>query len=157
MGRGAGLALVCGLVLALTMAAAAQGYQPCLGCAEHVELRTRWHRTFAMELEAESVLIAEHLAVEAEGRRYGLCESNVLLRSATAINGCHPFSLKRALLVATPIEILAFTSPAWGLGRAGHPNLALSLQLVPMLLHGWAIRHTLEAVHRRQRQIALLQ
>lgn len=144
-------------VLVLTGWAAAQAYQPCLGCAEHQELRTRWHRNFALELSVESVLVAEHYAVEAEGRRFGLCESNVLLRSPQEINGCHPFSLTRAMLIAMPIEVLAFTSPAWGLARAGHPHLGLSLELVPMLLHGWAIRHTIEALHRQQREMALLQ
>ncbi|HZT72319.1 MAG TPA: hypothetical protein VE996_01555 [Terriglobales bacterium] len=152
-----GLARALALALALAAAAGAQTYQPCLGCAEHRELTTRWHRPFAIELETESVLIAEHYAAEAKGRRFGLCESNILLRSSTAMNGCHPFSLKRAMLVATPLEILAFTSPAWGLGRAGHTHWALALQAVPMLLHAWAIRHTWEAIHRRQRQIALLQ
>lgn len=144
-------------VLLLSALASAQAYQPCLGCAEHEELRTRWHRNFALQLEGESMLVAEHFAVEDEGRRFGLCENNILLRSPTAINGCHPFSLSRAMFLALPLEVLVFTSPAWALARAGHPQIALVWESVPMALHGWAIRHTIEAIHRRQRNVALLQ
>lgn len=146
------------LVLLLAAAACAQepaGYQPCLGCAEHEELQHNWHRPFILELATESVLIASHFAVEARARRDGLCESNIFLRGPAVPGGCHPFSLTRALLVATPLELLVFTSPAWALARAGHPKLGLALEAVPMTLHALAIGHTLAAIHSHQREQAL--
>lgn len=131
------------------------GYRACLGCAAHQELMHNWHRPFILELATESVLIAGHFAVEVRARRDGLCESNIFLRGPAVPGGCHPFSLTRALLIATPLELLVFTSPAWALARAGHPRLGLSLQAVPMVLHALAIGHTLAAIHSHQREQAL--
>ncbi|MGH9536102.1 MAG: hypothetical protein ACRD2E_14730 [Terriglobales bacterium] len=142
-------------MLLLSAACAQAGYQPCLGCAEHEELRHSWHRPFIVELATESVLIASHFAVEVRARRDGLCESNILLRGPALPGGCHPFSLSRALLVATPLELLVFTSPAWALARAGHPKWALMLEAAPMTLHALAIGNTLAAIHSHQREQAL--
>ncbi|MGH9526477.1 MAG: hypothetical protein ACRD2F_07390, partial [Terriglobales bacterium] len=136
-------------------AQAQNGYQACLGCAEHVELQQTWHRPFLLELVTESVLIASHFAVEVQARRDGLCETNIFLRGPALPGGCHPFSLTRALLIATPLELLVFTSPAWALARAGHPKLGLVLEAVPMTLHALAIGHTLAAIHSYQREQAV--
>ena len=141
--------------LLVSTAQAQAGYRPCLGCAEHEEIRHNWHRPFLVELATESVLIASHFAVEADARGQGLCESNILLRGPALPDGCHPFSLTRALLIATPLEILVFTSPAWALARAGHPHLGLMLEAVPMTLHALAIGDTLAAIHSHQREQAL--
>ena len=141
--------------LLIPNAQAQAGYRPCLGSAEHKEIRHNWHRPFILELATESVLIAAHFAVEADARGQGLCESNILLRGPALPDGCHPFSLTRALLVATPLEILVFTSPAWALARAGHPHLGLMLEAVPMTLHALAIGDTLAAIHSHPREQAL--
>ncbi len=144
------------LLLLLPLRLAAQRYQPCLGCAEHVEYTHRWHRPFLAMLAAEVVLAGENFALEAHARHLGLCEADPLIRNPIAVNHCHYFSWKRALLIEAPIEAAAFVSPAWGLARSGHARWGLSWQLVPMIAHAWAIRRTAEAIHRWNREQSLL-
>ena len=154
--RGAwvGVALWAGLAAARPAAAQA-GYTPCLGCAEHTELQVRWHRPFWMELAGEGVAMADHFRLERQAAHLGLCESDPLIRSPLAINGCHQFSLKRAWLIEAPLEVAAFTSPAWGLERRGHPRWAMVLELVPIVYHTLSARATTEAIHTWQRQLFL--
>ncbi|MGH9394939.1 MAG: hypothetical protein ACRD1E_12265, partial [Terriglobales bacterium] len=161
---GGAAALAAALLLAvLGPAAAAQtttafteGYTPCLGCAEHEAMRTRWRRPFLLEMEAAGLTMFTHFQVENEARRMGLCESDVLIRSALAVAGCHSYSARRAWLIEAPLEVVAFTSPAWGLERRGHPRWALALELVPMAYHGLSSRATVEAIHQYQRLEFLL-
>ncbi|MGH9394507.1 MAG: hypothetical protein ACRD1E_10090, partial [Terriglobales bacterium] len=93
------------------------GYTPCLGCAEHQEMQVRWHRPFLTALAGESVVMFNHFRLERSARQLGLCETDVLIRNPVAINGCHAYSAKRAWLIEAPLELVAFTSPAWGLER----------------------------------------
>ncbi len=144
-------------LLAPAAAQSLQGYIPCLGCAEHKEIETRWHRPFVMELAGEGAVLFDHFRLEADARQMGLCESDPLIRSSLAINGCHRYSAVRAWLLEAPLEVLAFTSPAWGLERRGHPRWAMALELVPIAYHAFSIRATLEAIHRWQRLEYLLQ
>lgn len=134
---------------------AAQTYTPCLGCAEHNELRTRWVKPWLGELSVEAAVAADHYRLESDAEHLGLCENNPLIRVSLAINGCHAFSERRALLVASPLEVLTFVSPAWGLARWGHPRWAMAWQSVPIFGHALAIRRTTEAIHRWERQQAL--
>lgn len=157
--RGGALALLGGVLLALAaVPAAAQtsgGYSPCLGCAEHKEIETRWHRPFVIELAGEGALLFDHFRLERDARNMGLCESDILTRSALADNGCHRFSETRAWLIEAPLEVVAFTSPAWALERRGHPRWATVLELVPITYHALSVRKTTEAIHQWQRQQAL--
>ncbi|HUX67812.1 MAG TPA: hypothetical protein VMV31_10020 [Terriglobales bacterium] len=155
--RGAALlaaALLATLLLALAPppARAQRGYIPCLGCAEHQEIQTRWHRPFLAELAGEGVLLFNHFRLEADARQYGLCESDILIRSALAVNGCHPYSARRAWLIEAPLELALFTSPAWGLQRRGHPRWALALELLPIAYHAFSASQTAAAIHQWQRQ-----
>jgi hypothetical protein len=143
--------LLAAAMLAPAAAQSLRGYTPCLGCAEHKEIETRWHRPFLAELAGEGALMFDHFRLEAEARNLGLCESDPLIRSATAVNGCHLYSATRAWLIEAPIEILAFTSPAWGLERRGHPRWAMALELVPIVYHALSIRATIESIHQWQR------
>jgi len=158
--RGAAL-LVAALLAAVLLAAAppparAQGgpggYLPCLGCAEHQEIRTRWHRPFLAELAGEGLLLFNHFRLEADARQLGLCESDWLIRSPLAVNGCHAYSARRAWLIEAPLELVLFTSPAWGLQRRGHPRWALALELVPIAYHAFSASQTSAAIHQWQRQ-----
>jgi hypothetical protein len=147
------------LALLWALPAAAQalkGYTPCLGCAEHKEIETRWHRPFLIELAGEGALMFGHFRLEGEAKRMGLCETDPLIRSPLAVNGCHAFSATRAWLIEAPLEVLAFTSPAWGLERRGHPRWAMALELAPIAYHAFAIRATIESIHRWQRLEYLL-
>lgn len=128
-----------------------QGYIPCLGCAEHHEIETRWHRPFLVELAGEGLIMFDHFRLEREARDMGLCETDILIRSSRSVNGCHPYSATRAWLIEAPIEILAFTSPAWGLERDGHPRWAMALEMVPIVYHGLALKSTIHAIHQWQR------
>jgi hypothetical protein len=149
--------LILGLLALGAAAAAAQGgYVPCLGCAEHQEIETRWHRPFWAQLSSESVLLFNHFRIERQARDLGMCETDVLIRSPQAINGCHPFSAKRAWLIEAPLEVLAFTSPAWGLERRGHPRWAMLLEAVPMTYHLVTIHETANSIHQWNRLTYLL-
>lgn len=149
----AALAVVMG-VLAGPLAApleAQGGYTPCLGCAEHEAMRTRWRKPFLLELEAAGLTMFAHYRVEREARAMGMCESDVLIRSSLAVNGCHRFSATRAWLIETPLEVVAFTSPAWGLERRGHPRWAMLFEAVPIVYHAWSAHATIHAIHQWQR------
>lgn len=137
--------------LLLAPLAAQSGYQACLGCAEHEAMRTRWHRPFLIELETAGLTMFTHFEVEGEAQRMGLCESDVLIRSSLAVGGCHAYSAKRAWLIEAPLEFVAFTSPAWGLERRGHPRWAMLLEAVPMVYHAWSAHQTVHAIHQWQR------
>ncbi|MGH9414444.1 MAG: hypothetical protein ACRD0Y_12000 [Terriglobales bacterium] len=149
----AGLLTALGLLAPPPPAAAQsmQSYIPCLGCAEHHEIQTRWHRPFLIELTGEGLLLFDHFRLERNARDMGLCETDVLIRSSRSVDGCHPYSATRAWLIEAPLEILAFTSPAWGLERDGHPRWAMALELVPIVYHGLAIKSTIHAIHQWQR------
>lgn len=131
------------------------GYAPCLGCAEHNEIRTRWHRPFLLELAGEGALMFNHFRLERDARDLGLCETDILIRTPTALNGCHAYSATRAWLIEAPLEIAAFTSPAWGLARRGHPRWAMALELVPITYHAVSAKETVRAIHLWQRELAL--
>lgn len=144
------------LVWAAGAGAAAQGtYTPCLGCAEHQEIRTRWHRPFLLELAGEGALMFNHFRLERDARQLGLCETDILIRNPTAVNGCHAYSATRAWLIEAPLEIAAFTSPAWGLERRGHPRWAMALELVPITYHAVSAKQTVKSIHVWQRELAL--
>lgn len=147
------------LLAALAPAAAAQtttafneDYTPCLGCAEHEAMQTRWRRPFLIEMEVAGLTMFTHFRVEEEARRMGLCESDVLIRSSLAVAGCHTYSARRAWLIEAPLEVVAFTSPAWGLERRGHPRWALLFEAVPIVYHAWSAHATIHAIHQWQRQ-----
>ncbi len=149
------------LLLVSIATAAAWGqnrYRPCLGCAEHVELRQRWHKPLLELLGAQVVLFGENDWLEARASHMGLCENDPLARGSArpGIPGCHAFSLSRALVLELPLEILIFYSPAWGLARSGHPRWGMAWGLVPILAHAWAIRQTTEAIHQWEREQLLL-
>ncbi|MGH9476657.1 MAG: hypothetical protein ACRD1C_10020 [Terriglobales bacterium] len=148
--------LLTGLLAAAAGAQSAAAYIPCLGCAEHHEIETRWHRPFLVELAGAGFIMFDHFRLERDARDLGLCETDVLLRSSRAVNGCHRYSALRAWLIEAPIEIAAFTSPAWGLERRGHPRWAMALESVPMIYHGLALRSTIQAIHQWQRLSYLL-
>lgn len=149
-----GLGLVAVLVLA-PRAQAQAGYAPCLGCAEHAEIRVRWHRPFWAELAGEGFAMFDHFRLEQDAANLGLCESDPLIRSPLAINGCHRFSATRAWLIEAPLELVAFTSPAWGLARHGHPRWAMVLELAPIAYHAFSAIATVDAIHQWQRQLYL--
>lgn len=145
------LALVALVALTLAPRAAAQstdGYIACLGCAEHQEMRTRWHRPFLTELAGAGFVMWDHFRLEGQARDLGLCETDPLVRGPAVFPGCHPFSARRAWLIEAPLELVAFTSPAWGLGRRGHPRWAAALELVPILYHTVTIHATSGAIAR---------
>lgn len=148
--------LLLALVCAGTVGAVAQGaYTPCLGCAEHAEMRTRWHRPFLLELAGEGALMFNHFRLERDARQLGLCETDILIRTPTAVNGCHAYSATRAWLIEAPLEMAAFASPAWGLQRRGHPRWATVLELVPIAYHAVSAKQTVHAIHVWQRELAL--
>ncbi len=151
-----GLLLVMAIILGTAESSRAQTYIPCLGCAEHQEIRTRWHRPWLVMLATDGALAADHFRLEVKARNLGMCEPSPLLHSSQAINGCHPFSLTRALLVAAPLEIAAFTSPSWGLARRGHPRWAMALELAPIAWHALSIRATQRAIDNWQKEEILL-
>lgn len=152
-------AALCLLMLGwLPLRAAAQtpgGYEPCLGCAEHNEIRARWHRPLLTELAGETVVMANHFRLENDARKLGMCESDVLIRTPLAVNGCHAYSARRAWLIEAPLELVVVTSPAWGLARRGHPRWAMAVELLPMSYHALSSRATIEAIHEYQRQLFL--
>lgn len=155
---GLGAALLLLLLAGLPFRAGAQtpgGYVPCLGCAEHNEIRARWHRPLLTELAAETLVMANHFRLENDARKLGMCESDVLIRSPLAVNGCHAYSARRAWLIEAPLELVAVTSPAWGLARRGHPRWAMAVALLPMGYHALSSRATIEAIHQYQRQLFL--
>lgn len=153
--RGLRLAAVL-LVAGAALAAQASGtYIPCLGCAEHQEMQTRWHRPFLIELAGEGLLMANHFRLEGDARALGLCETDILIRSPQAVNGCHAYSAKRAWLIEAPIELALFTSPAWGLQRRGHPRWAMGWELVPIAYHAFSARATNTAIQQWQRELFL--
>lgn len=133
-------------------ALASNGYTPCLGCAEHSEMQTRWHRPFLVELAGEGALAFDHFRVEGVAQRLGMCEGDPLLRSPVVVNGCHAYSAPRAWLIAAPLELVAFASPAWGLERRGHPRWAMALLLVPIAYHAFSIRSTDAAIRAWQQE-----
>lgn len=151
-----GLLLLMAILLGMAENSRAQTYIPCLGCAEHQEIRTRWHRPWLTELVVDGILAADHFRLEAQARNLGMCEPTPLLHSSQAINGCHPFSMTRALLVATPLEVLMITSPSWGLARRGHPRWAMALELLPITWHALSIQGTKHAMHEWQKEQILL-
>ena len=138
-------------VLLCAPLAAQSGYVACLGCAEHQEIRTRWQRPFILELAGEGLMMFDHFRLENDAAHMGLCETDPLIRSPLAPGGCHAFSAWRAWLIEAPIEVLAFTSPALGLERRGHPRWAMALELVPIAYHAFSARSTIEAIHQYQR------
>ena len=133
------------------------GYTPCLGCAEHQEIQTRWHRPFLTELAGEGLVMFNHYRLESSAREMGLCETDILIRDPIAVGGCHAYSAKRAWLIEAPLEVALFTSPAWGLERRGHPRWAMVLEFVPVSYHLLSSRATVEAIHQYQRLAFLLQ
>ena len=151
-----GLLLLGSVLLGTVQRSEAQTYIPCLGCAEHQEIRTRWHRPWLALLATDGILAADHFRLEIQARNLGMCEPNPLLHSSQAVNGCHSFSLTRALLIATPIEILAFTSPSWGLAQRGHPRWAMALELAPITWHMLSIQATRHAINQWKQQQLLL-
>jgi len=151
-----GLLMVAAILLGAAQRSGAQTYIPCLGCAEHQEIRTRWHRPWFALLATDGILAADHFRLEVKARNLGMCEPSPLLHSSQAINGRHPFSMTRALLVAAPLEILAITSPSWGLARRGHPRLAMAMEVVPITWHALSIRDTQRAIKNWQKEQILL-
>jgi len=137
---------------AQTTTTSSADYTPCLGCAEHEAMQTRWRRPFLIEMEVAGLVMFTHFRLEAEARSMGLCESDVLIRSPLAAAGCHPYSARRAWLLEAPLEVVAFTSPAWGLERRGHPRWALLFEAVPIVYHAWSAHATIHAIHQWQRQ-----
>lgn len=154
-------ALAAATLLTLTaspaVAQSSPSYTPCLGCAEHREIETRWHRPFLIELAGEGLVMANHFRLEGDARELGLCETDILIRSSSSVNGCHPYSATRVWLIEAPLEIALFTSPAWGLARRGHPRWAMLLVLVPMAYHAFSSAATVSAIHQFQREEFLFQ
>ncbi|MGH9415675.1 MAG: hypothetical protein ACRD01_03525 [Terriglobales bacterium] len=130
------------------LAQSTSNYIACLGCAEHQEIRTRWHRPLLTELAGEGFVMFDHFRLERQARDLGLCETDPLIRGPEMFPGCHPFSVRRAWLIEAPLELVAFTSPAWGLARRGHPRWAMALELVPILYHTFTIRATSQAIQQ---------
>lgn len=151
--------MVLGLAAAVTGQVAAQtaGYQACLGCAEHQEMRTRWHRPFVIELAGEGLLMFNHFRLERDAADLGLCETDILIRGGADAGGCHHFSATRAWLIEAPLEVGLFTSPAWGLARRGHPRWAMVWELVPIVYHAWSASETVHTIHQYQRLSYLYQ
>lgn len=151
-----GVLALAAFLLGMAQPGNAQTYIPCLGCAEHQEIRTRWHRPWFALLVTDGILAADHFRLEVKARDLGMCEPSPLLHSSQAINGCHSFSLTKALLVATPLEIAAITSPSWGLARRGHPRLGMAMELLPIAWHALSIRATQHAIDDWQKEQLLL-
>jgi hypothetical protein len=131
---------------------AANGYLACLGCPEHEALKNRWQRPWKYTVLAHAAIAASSIALEAHGRSLGLCERDPLMRSPQSFNGCHPFSWKRTLTLAVPIEALAFTSPSWGVSRWGHPRLGLAIEFIPIAMHLRAVIRTTHSINELNQQ-----
>lgn len=145
--------LVSLVLLALSCATVAQTTQnqttyPCLGCAQHEELKNRWRKPWLYTVLAHATIAATGYVIEEHGKNLGLCERTPFLRSSQSINGCHPFSAKRAIFVGAPLEALLFTSPSWGISRWGHPRIGLAIEFIPIALHTAAIVRTEHSIHR---------
>jgi hypothetical protein len=128
------------------------GYIACLGCPEHEELKNHWKKAWKYAVVSHALVAGSSIALEAHGRSLGMCEQDPLMRSSVSYNGCHPFSWSRTLTLAVPIEVLAFTSPSWGLSRWGHSRIGTSIELIPIALHLRAIIRTSHSINQLQAQ-----